>query len=86
MAQYMSLDPVTDSATLQETYDTILLGTLENIPYPTLKGLQTVIDIAVKDNPDAAMVKPTDLVDTSILAELEKSGFISGLKGVGNGN
>jgi len=80
VAKYMSLDPVVDAAVLQETYKSILLGTLENVPYPTLKGLQTVVDITAQQNPDAAQIKPQDLVDTGTLDELKNSGFISGLK------
>jgi NitT/TauT family transport system substrate-binding protein len=80
VAKYMSLDMVADSVTLQETYTAILLDALEKTPYPTLDGLQAVIDIAAKDNPAAASLKPADVIDTSILANLEKSGFISSLK------
>jgi NitT/TauT family transport system substrate-binding protein len=80
VAKYMSLDTVKDAAALEETYTAILMGTLEDIPYPTLAGLQTEIDLAAKDNPDVALVKPLDIVDTSILDELKKSGFISALK------
>jgi len=81
VAKYMSLDPVADADALQETYNAILLGTLENVPYPTMKGIQVVIDVAVKGgNEDAALIKPQDIVDTTILDELKNSGFISGLK------
>ncbi len=76
LAKYMSLDPVTDADALQETYTAILQGTLENIPYPSMQGIQAVIDVAVKGgNSDAALIKPQDIVDTSILDELKQSGF-----------
>lgn len=84
LARYLSLDPIADAAALQETYDSILLGTLEDVPYPTLKGLQNVIDVVAKENPGAALVKPHEVVDTSILDELKKSGFISRLKNAGH--
>ena len=77
----MSLDPVTDADALQETYAAILQGTLESMPYPSMQGIQAVIDVAVKGgNTDAALIKPQDIVDTSILDELKNSGFISSLK------
>jgi NitT/TauT family transport system substrate-binding protein len=80
VAKYMSLDPVADAAILQETYEAILLGTLEKVPYPTLTGIQAVIDITAKQNPNAAQLKPGDIVDTSSLDGLKNSGFIAGLK------
>jgi len=80
MSQYLSLDPVADADALQESYNTIFMDTLGDIPYPTMEGLQVVIDLAAKENPGAALIKPEEVVDTSILEDLEKSGFISGLK------
>ena len=80
IAKYMSLDPIKDAASLKETYDTIVTGTLEDIPYPTLEGLQVVIDIAAPGNPDVAAINPADVVDVSILDDLKTSGFISSLK------
>lgn len=80
VAKYLSLDSVADAEALDETYTAILLGTIDNIPYPNIKGLQAVIDITAKTNPDAALIKPQDMIDTSILDELKTSGFISGLK------
>jgi NitT/TauT family transport system substrate-binding protein len=80
IAKYLSLDPVKDSATLDETYNAILLGTLEDIPYPSMQGIQTVIDIAAQGNTSVAKVTPGDVVDISIVQGLEASGFISGLK------
>lgn len=76
LAKYMSLDPIADAKLLQDTYQTVLLGTLESVPYPTVKGLQTVIDIAAKENPNAVSLKPKNLIDTSVLDELKKSGFM----------
>jgi ABC-type nitrate/sulfonate/bicarbonate transport system substrate-binding protein len=80
LAKYMSLDPSADAKLLQDTYQTVLLGTLEVVPYPTVKGLQAVIDIAAKENPDAAALKSKDIIDTSLLDELKKNGFISNAK------
>jgi len=80
MARYMALDPVADAGTLQQAYEATLLGTLAESPYPTLQGLQVVIDMAARDNPGAARVRPQDLVDVSILDELQRSGFATGLR------
>lgn len=80
MSKYLDLDPVTDAEALKAAYTSILLNVLENVPYPTEEGLQVVINIAAKDNPDAGVIKPADLLDTSILHQLEESGFIKKLK------
>jgi hypothetical protein len=45
-----------------------------------LQGLQTVIDTTAQQNPEAALIKPQNMVDTSTLDALKSSGFISGLK------
>lgn len=80
MAKYMSLDPVADDETLQDTYESTLLGVLEEAPYPTIPGLQAVIDMAAKENANAALVKPQDIVDVSVLDGLKKAGFKPKLK------
>jgi hypothetical protein len=80
LAKYLSLDIDADRDSLEESYNMILLDTLQDIPYPTMEGLQNVIDVAIKDNPDLEGVKPEDVVDISIVEELEDSGFISNLK------
>jgi NitT/TauT family transport system substrate-binding protein len=75
MAQYMVLDPAADAGTLQQSYDSTLLEELAEVPYPTIPGLQIIIDMAAKDNPGAARVKPQDIVDVSILDDLKRAGL-----------
>lgn len=72
MAKYMELDPEKDAVALDEAYREIVGKFLTLPPYPTLEGLQIVIDEVSKENPDAAKFKPADLVDTSLLDELVK--------------
>ncbi|HZR98246.1 MAG TPA: ABC transporter substrate-binding protein [Chloroflexota bacterium] len=50
-------------------------------PYASPAGLQGVIDSLVPSNPDVAKVDPTTLVDSSLLEELEASGYVAGLYG-----
>ena len=45
------------------------------VPYPSLAGIQTVIDEIATGNPDAKRLKPEQVVDTRIVRELEASGF-----------
>ncbi len=45
-------------------------------PYPTVPGLQRVIDQVTTQNPKAKELRPDQMIDNSIVAELEQSGFI----------
>lgn len=75
LAKYTRTD---DPALLDETiayYRTIV----ERRPYPTLAGLQTVLDEIAAADPRARTVKPEDVVNTAPLAELDASGFIARL-------
>jgi ABC-type nitrate/sulfonate/bicarbonate transport system substrate-binding protein len=80
MAKYISLDPQKDAAALDEAYRSILLETLVDIPYPTMDGLQVIIDNTAQQNPDAAKLSPADLVDKSVLDKLVAAGFFKNLK------
>lgn len=48
-------------------------------PYPITKGLDAIYEIAAFRRPDIRSHKPEEFVDTSFVAELEKSGFIKKL-------
>lgn len=76
MAKYMELDINDNSGELDDAYQNVILAYLEDVPYPSLEGLQTLINIGVQTNPDAANVTPEQLVDMSLIKELEESGFI----------
>lgn len=79
LAKYLELDPVAEAANLDETYQEIISKGFESRPYPTIEGIQTVIDSLVPDNPDAAKVTPAQTIDLSILNEIEQSGFFNQL-------
>jgi len=49
------------------------------IPYPTPDGVKTMLDDMARANPKAASADPKSFVDLSLVAELEKSGFIKQL-------
>ena len=46
------------------------------VPYPTPDGVKTMLDDLAQKNPKAATADPKTYVDMSLIAELEKSGFI----------
>lgn len=51
------------------------------LPYPTLKGLQTILEERSQGDPLVAKLKPESLVDVEALREIEKEGFVSRLYG-----
>ncbi len=46
-------------------------------PYPTLKGIQFMLDMLAPQMPQAKNAKPEQFVDLSFLQELEKEGFFT---------
>ncbi len=79
LAKYLLLDPVKDVSELEDTYQSMVVNNLIPVPYPSLPGIQTLLDNLKNTNPDAARFTPDQIVDTSILNDLKNSGFISGL-------
>jgi NitT/TauT family transport system substrate-binding protein len=49
------------------------------VPYPTPDGVKTMLDDLAPKNPKAAAADPKTFVDTSLVGELDKSGFIKQL-------
>lgn len=55
------------------------IKTIPKKPYPTLKGIQFLLDMLAPQMPQAASAKPEQFVDLSFLQELEKEGFFSAM-------
>ena len=51
----------------------------EQVPYPSLRGVETVLGFVEKDNPKAKGADPKSFVDESLLREIEASGFVKSL-------
>lgn len=51
----------------------------EAVPYPSLRGVETVLGFIEKDNPKAKGADPKTFVDDTLLREIEQSGFIKTL-------
>ncbi|TFH36563.1 MAG: ABC transporter substrate-binding protein [Anaerolineales bacterium] len=73
IAQYLQLDPATDQDLIRAAYDEIILVYLPERPYPTLDGIQVLLDELVANNPAAADFTPEQLVDLEVLEEALKS-------------
>ena len=64
---------------LERSYDLMATKYYEIPPYPSLRGVETVLGFLEKDNPKAKGADPKSFVDDSLLHEIEASGFIKGL-------
>jgi len=64
---------------VERSYALYSSGYFENAPYPSLKGVTTVLDFLAKDNPRARSADPRSFIDASLVRELDDSGFIKKL-------
>lgn len=78
-ARYMRLDYNKELPALEETYKIFIEEVVQRRPYPTLEGIQRVIDQVSETDATAKAAKPEQFVDTSFLKELDQSGFIDSL-------
>ena len=72
-ARYMRTN---DAEVLEQSYQ-VYLKTTAKKPYPTLKGLQFLLDALAPTMPQAKTAKPEQFVDLSFLQELDKEGFFN---------
>jgi NitT/TauT family transport system substrate-binding protein len=72
-AKYMRTD---NPAVLEESYKGYI-DTIPKKPYPTLKGIQFMLEMLAPQLPQAKNAKPEQFVDLSFLQELEKEGFFN---------
>ena len=69
---------VNEKEMLDEAYD-FYSERLQKIPYPTLKGIQFILDQMAEKHPQARKASPENFVDLSLLQELDESGFFKQL-------
>lgn len=72
-AKYMR---TTDKEVLEDSYNGYI-KMIPKKPYPTLKGIQYMLDLVAPQIPQAKNAKPEQFVDLSFLQELEKEGFFN---------
>jgi len=76
LSKYLRTD---DKDVLEDTYESVILTLVPEKPYPTQKGVQIILrEFGAKD-PAARSARPEQFVDTSVLKELDGSGFIDRL-------
>ena len=64
---------------LDRSYALYNSGYFEAAPYPSLKGVSTLLDFLGRDNPRARTADPRSFIDPSLVKELDDSGFIKKL-------
>ena len=72
-AKYMR---TTDAEVLDATYDWFVKRVAKK-PYPTLKGIQYLLDEVASKLPNAKSARPEQFVDLSLLQQLEREGFFT---------
>lgn len=76
LTKYLRTD---DKEVLDDTYESIIQALVPEKPYPTRKGVQIILrELGAKDAA-ARAAKPEQFYDSSIVKELDKSGYIDRL-------
>lgn len=76
LRKYMKTD---DIEALAETYEATALALIPEKPYPTLRGIQIILQELGTKDPKAKAARPEQFVDMSFVKELDGSGFIDRL-------
>jgi NitT/TauT family transport system substrate-binding protein len=71
--QYARLD---DPEMAAEWYEVYVEQVFPRVPYVSEAGVQTVLDLLSRTEPEAASVQPVRFIDNRYVRELEESGFI----------
>lgn len=80
LAKSMKLDRLADAALLEEGFNVLVRDNLNDTPAPTLEGLAAEIANLSAENPNVAQLRPEQLVDLTLIRELESSGFLARLR------
>jgi NitT/TauT family transport system substrate-binding protein len=78
IAKLMKTD---DAEALEESYEAYAIKFMGRVPYPTVKGIEAILDDLAKTNPKAKGADPKRFIEPRFLKELEDSGFVAKLYG-----
>jgi ABC-type nitrate/sulfonate/bicarbonate transport system substrate-binding protein len=70
---------LTESGAIEEAYRTYALKFTQRVPYPTAKGVQTILDDLAKRDERATGAKAEQFIEPRFLRELEETGIIDRL-------
>ncbi len=66
---------ISDSEVIQTAYD-YYVPKIDPVPYANPKGMKFLLDTIADTNPKAKKAKPEDMVNNSLLQDIEGSGFV----------
>ena len=77
LTKYLKFD---DPAKTEDAYKSLrgYAGSIRK-PYPSNEGVQSLINFLARFNPKVASMKVQDVVDSTLVGELDKSGFIDAI-------
>lgn len=70
-----------DNRYLELSYNLLASKYYNEAPYPSVRGVQTILDFVAQDEPKAKGADPKSFVDESFVREIDESGFIKALYG-----
>jgi NitT/TauT family transport system substrate-binding protein len=76
IARYMRTD---NMEAVGATWEYFAAKIVPRKPYPSVKGVKALLDLAAKERPEAAKAQPERFINTTLLKELDDSGFIDAL-------
>lgn len=79
IANALLIDSEQEMNNIREIYDTVVRQYLEKTLQPTSEGVEVLIVEGSKENPTARDITADDVIDDSIVRELERNGFVAGL-------
>ena len=78
LKKYTRLD---DISVMLTAYDEYSQKYIPAVPHPSPEGIQTILDQLAKTRPQVRKFNPNELIDPTILKEIEDSGFVKRLYG-----
>ena len=76
MAKHLRMDPKKDREALEDSFHEVVIEQMLKIPNPNLEAVKMGIELLGKERPPKMSADPKDYVDTTLMLELEKSGFL----------
>ncbi len=69
-----------DEDALEEAYTVNARHLIQDVPYSSVKGLQNPLELIALKNPKAKNKDPREVIDDSLVKEMEESGFMAYLR------
>jgi NitT/TauT family transport system substrate-binding protein len=76
LAKHLRMDPKKDREALEDSFQEVVIEQMLKIPNPNLEAVKMGIELLGKERPAKSSGDPKDYVDMTLMAELEKAGFL----------